>query len=516
MKAVMGKIVDVEEILAQTLSSTEIYGRFFFPEIFFSPFSNLHREITTAIDVGHQRLAIAAPRGFGKTSIIVNGFMSKRILFNLSKYIVYITGSSDLAISQTENLKRELLANELVREVFGRIDANYDEEFKESFSKKSWVSSFGTKVLPRGAGQQVRGILHNFNGKNHRPDLIIFDDLEDKELIQSEEQRRKLREWFYSDPLKCVSAYDKDYIFIYIDTIKHEDSLLEMLLNDPSWHGIRLDICDDEFNTLDPTYMTSEEIRAEYEEHKRQGLEDVFFRERRSIPISTIDRAFKGGYFRYYDEMGDYLKIGDEKISEKEMVNVIIADPAKTSKLESADSAIVCVGVHRSSQKLFVRQVRSGKFTPSDFYDNLFEMVNWFRAPIFGVEVTGLEDFISQPIRNIMQMKGIISTFLELKARQGHAEKGKVLRIRELVPYYERGLIFHNKPQTQKLETQLLSFPRSKYWDVMDALAYINQIIDREEGRLLFEPMDFEPDPDESEFDELDNDPALSFAGICP
>lgn len=514
---------DVQDILAQCLNSTEMYCTFFFPEIFYSPFSSLHRAITDAIDSGHRKIAIAASRGLGKTSIIMNGLVAKAISFDLYKYIVYITGSADLAIAQTENLKSELLSNEIITSIFGRIDSHYDDDSPKEFGKKSYVTSNGIKVLPRGAGQQVRGISHSYKGKKYRPGLIIFDDLEDKELIQSSDQRKKLKEWFYSDPLKCVSAYDDNYTFIYIDTIKHEDSLLEQLLQNPDWHGIRLDICDDEFNTLDPLYMTTDEIKAEYEEHKREGLEDVFFRERRSIPMSTKDQSFKPEYFKYYEEYGDELiiktvgeEIEIERIPTRELVNVVICDPAKTDKMESADSAVVGIGVHRSSQKIFIRQIVSGKFKPDTLYSHLFQMIRYLNAYIFGVEVTGLEDFISQPIKNLMQIERIYATFIELKARRGHDEKGKILRIRELVPYYQRGFVYHNKPQCGKLETQLLSFPRSKTWDVMDATAYINEIIDREEGRLLFEPPDMDDQDVEKEYEELDNEPAIMYSGHCP
>ena len=59
------------------------------------------------------------------------------------------------------------------------------------------------------------------------------------------------------------------------------------------------------------------------------------------------------------------------------------------------------------------------------------------------------------------------------------------------------------------LEQQLLSFPRSKYWDIMDGFAYITYIMDKH--AVYFDPTDNlgEPEPDDSEFDELEDDDML-------
>ena len=53
----------------------------------------------------------------------------------------------------------------------------------------------------------------------------------------------------------------------------------------------------------------------------------------------------------------------------------------------------------------------------------------------------------------------------------------------------------------KKLEQQLLMFPRSALWDLMDAEAYIIEML--ELGERYFSPKE-DPDDIESEFSELD------------
>ena len=218
---------EIEDILTECCRSTSFYSQFFHPEIFFAPNALLNQMIDI-IDSGAPRIAIAAPRGLGKTTTLKYGVVGRKILFRMVRYVVYITNSGDNAITHTEGIKAELLSNETVRKFFGPINAKSLESanLDDRFSKKSWVTNGGTLVLPRGWRQQVRGLVY---GKN-RPDLIIIDDYEDKDEIQNDEIRAKMKERFLSDVMKCISRYDKNYQFIYVDTLKHEDSLLQDLL----------------------------------------------------------------------------------------------------------------------------------------------------------------------------------------------------------------------------------------------------------------------------------------------
>jgi len=68
---------------------------------------------------------------------------------------------------------------------------------------------------------------------------------------------------------------------------------------------------------------------------------------------------------------------------------------------------------------------------------------------------------------------------VELHARGGVGESGKVARVRSLIPFYRQGAIWHNSANSGGLEAQLLSFPRSKRWDIMDAAAYFIELFEK-------------------------------------
>jgi predicted phage terminase large subunit-like protein len=439
-------------------------AKVFFPERFYRDFDPIHHEIFNLIDNStSQLIAIAAPRGIGKTSINNLVLPAKSTLFQDKRYIVPVSASATAATMQSENLKYELTNNP-------EIVARYGDISTSVFSKEQYVVSVGsheTCIMPRGAGQQIRGMLF----RNSRPDLIIIDDLEDPEQVQSEEQRRKLKQWFYADLMGCVDRGRKDWKIIYLGTILSENALLEEILEDPDWDSVRLEICDDDFNTKAPNVMSSEEVRALADSYRRKGLIDVFMREYRNLPISKEDAAFKQEYFKYYDE-------GEANLTRSPYVeNLVIVDPAKTAKMESADSAIVCVGFNNQNGGIYVRDIVSGKFHPDELYEQVGDMVKRYNCRVLGVEVTGIGEYISYPIVDYLIRKKIYVEFVALHAKGGKQEKGKIERIRSLVPLYRQGIIFHNKNVTGKLEQQLLSFPRSKLWDVMDALGYLTEML---------------------------------------
>jgi len=366
-------------------------------------------------------------------------------------------------------------------------------------------------------------------GKNwmgNRPGLIVIDDLETKELVRSDEQREKLSEWFFSDLMKTESKYDEPAEFIYIDTIKHENCLLQELIDSSDWIKVDapdgvLSICDENFNTYDENYMTTEQIKLEYAQHKEKGKTDLFYMEYMNIPISLKDAIFKESYFKYYNEMGSYLLIRNvaesvhnmnnmknniteltERIPLKELTTVVIVDPARTVKLESAESAVVTISIHRKSKKIIIRDPWADKVKPDALYDQIFHHILMYNARFLAVEVTGLHEFISQPIKGEMKIRGIYPTYIELNAKGD-----KDARIAAgLGPHYRQGYVYHNPTNCIALENQLKWHPKSKRKDIIDASAYISWIIDH--FYLYFDPDDDEDGEDE--FYELADEELLT------
>jgi hypothetical protein len=507
---------ETKYILAECYKSVKSFGKVFFPELFYAPFSPLHDQIFDLIDSGAPRIAIAAPRGLGKTTI-ARTVAARGILYKDCHFIPYVSNSATLAEMQTENLKSDLRTAKNIRDLFGDIkisdivDESGETLGSDTFSKLSWVAYGSTLILPRGQGQQIRGL----NWLSHRPDLMIIDDLEKKEELQNEDLRLKLKRWFYGDLMKCIDRYSKKFQFIYIDTLKHEDSLLQELLDSSDWESLCLELCDDTLESNAPSYMTTDEIKAEFKAHEEKGQAEVFHMEYRNKVTGGSFNSFKKEYFKHYNE-DEIQGIANE------LETIVIYDPAKTVNPLSAETGIIGVSLHAKTARIFIRDAISDKLHPDDQYASAFDMADKLNAKVVGIEVTGLNEFITKPFRDFMMSRGTFYEIVELKARGGSGRvESKPQRIKSLIPYYRQGNIYHNITCCAKLEGQLLSFPFSKLWDLMDAEAYLVEMFSL--GNRDFAPQNFKDgkseDPDEDEYAELEAsyEPALDWGRqICP
>ena len=101
-----------------------------------------------------------------------------------------------------------------------------------------------------------------------------------------------------------------------------------------------------------------------------------------------------------------------------------------------------------------------------------------------GIEKTGSGEYAVWPLQNYIRMNGLGYEIIELNAKRGpsqyvplgSSQHGKDARISAaLVPIYRQGLVYHNQnhPLMGTYEVQLVTFPRSKRKDLIDAAAYM-------------------------------------------
>ena len=489
---------DILELIEPCTFSTAYTGLTLFEDHITRPFCPLHNEIFKLIDDQGKRLvAIAAPRGFGKTTLIGLVYIARLALFRFSPYIVYISATAAEAAQKVKTLARELESNPLIRELFGDVKGvKWAEE-------KGEIELIGPDGVPfcfiqaKGAGNQIRGLKW---GK-HRPSIFLVDDLESMEDAKSEEMRKKLKKWFFGDLLGAMDNSDASLSrIVLIGTIVHQDSLLANLidekheitvdgldddqttaLNREKFHTIRLEACDDKYESIWPEFISTEAIRAKADAYRQRGLLDTFFMEFRNIVIAGEAATFQQSMFRYYSEQSEeYL----EELKLGQVETVIIIDPAKTANTSSAFTAIIAVGFNAIKNKIYFRDCLNEKLTPDQIFVKAVEFAKLYKTSNIGIEVTGLNNFVTFPFQQYLATQAGYFNLVELKAI-----RDKELRVASLAPFYRMGCIYHNENLHVRgpLETQLLSFPYSKYWDVMDVFAYFIEMFDIGERSFTFQ-----------------------------
>ncbi|MEO5341656.1 MAG: phage terminase large subunit [Magnetococcus sp. MYC-9] len=175
------------------------------------------------------KLAIAAPRGEAKSTLVTQIFTLWCAVTGSRKYIPIIMDSQHQAAAMLEAIKAELESNTRLRLDFPTACGS-----GAVWKAGVMVTAGGTKIQAFGSGRRMRGLRHGC----HRPDMVICDDLENDVNVRSRIQRDRLEEWLRSTVLKLGSADDSMDVLV-VGTILHHDSLLSRLLHNPLWESIR-------------------------------------------------------------------------------------------------------------------------------------------------------------------------------------------------------------------------------------------------------------------------------------
>ena len=299
--------------------------------------------------------------------------------------------------------------------------------------------------------------------------------------------------------MNTVDVAKDDWRAIVFGTVLHKNSLLNDLLNDSTWPSIRLELCNDLYQSNWPERFTDERIKFLRDRAESQGQLDKFYREYRNLPIALENQAIKKHHFKYYEDRYTEKQLNESQDFE----SVILMDPAKTQNAGSANTAIVGVSINLKTQELLVRDVVIGKMSPDGLYDETAAMAQRINAIVIAPEVTSLHEYITHPLQDYFSRKGLYYEIIEVKPRQG---KTGMKRSGGLVPMYRQGLIYHNRIACSLLEERLLQWPQPEKWDEIDALAGI--IFVMEEGERYFDREEA-PEEIEKEYEQLQNEPAL-------
>ena len=171
------------------------------------------------------RRAIEAPRGHAKSTTFTFKDSIHAAVYAYKHYEIILSDSSEQAEGFLADIKTEFEENAALREDFGELEG------------KVWKSSViltanGVKIEAIGSGKKIRGRRH----KQWRPDLIVCDDLENDENVNTPEQRKKLRDWFYKAVSKAGDTYTD---IVYIGTLLHFDALLANVAKNPSYKAVK-------------------------------------------------------------------------------------------------------------------------------------------------------------------------------------------------------------------------------------------------------------------------------------
>lgn len=463
---------------------------------------------------GGCRWAIAAPRGFSKSSLISLIFPLWCIAYEKKKFIVIISATLGQAEDFLLDIKNELLNNErLIR----------DFPYACGKSERIWrtdeiITKNNVRVKALGTGSQVRG--RKFG--EYRIDLLIADDIENEEGVRSDVQRDHTRDWFNRSVL-FTGGHDEDYTLdvFMIGTIIGKDSLLNTILAPQEYP---------EFQTKryqavlrfspSPLWIDWENIyknrmdedrvihaRKFFEEHKKEMIrgskvlwhfgEDYYeLMCQKARDISAFQQEKQNSAIDPTKVLINYKDLHFERFSSDKIQQYLMnsikygaIDPATGKKSKAIDnSAIVTVAKHLKTGLIFVVEI-DVKSRPIDTQINdILEKHKKFRYQRFGVETNAFQIVVADNLRKLSRESGVYVPIKEIIQTTD-----KKLRFDSIVPLLKDGTIVFDKDKYENdsmynygiYELTTFTGENDRHDDVQDAISMAVKITIGTKFRLL-------------------------------
>ena len=467
--------------------SLEVFAQKYFPAIFTAPFCSLHKEIFASVEDiilrrRHRKnyYVRAAPRGHGKSQLISFLLVIWCICYKYKRNILLISDTLDQAKTFISAIKSELEDNAQIKADFGNLVSD------DKWSQDKIITSNRVQVYGRGAGQKLRG--NKFGAI--RPELVIIDDLENDEQVETEPQRQKLFNWFMK-ALIPVGSPTTD--FVYIGTVLHYESLLHKLLTLPAfsmWNRKKYQAVQhfsesplwDEWEQLmsdetDPD--AGEKAYNFYQAHRDEMLEGVkalwtssspdyyenmmelrfadpssFASEYQNEPIDPSTAEFLPEWFDFYYEL-------------PEIVGVYGACDPSLGKAKSDRAAIIWAGKDANGF-LYILEVTMGHFKPDALIELIIAGAMKYRSRLQAmvIETVQFQAMFKEEVAKRGLNAGVQIPIVEFDSKVE-----KQLRLRGLIPRIKNKYIKFRKDQ-MILVNEFLRFPKGSD-DGMDAVNMI-------------------------------------------
>jgi len=430
------------------------FFRTYLPHYFKLRFARFHYELVSllerrpTIDGGVLTpVVIGAPREFAKTTITSFGYCLHQFVFRKRHFIIIISDTQDLASDLTGYMYMELCYNERLIHDFGRL-------VRENWAVDDFVGLNDVRVKARGRGQRLRGLKH----KQHRPDLIVMDDIENDRSAESPQQVRALLNWITGAAYSAIDVGGN--LFIIGTALSRKSAMHTMLTSgeEPWCHWIRRTYraVTEEGESLWPEKFPLEVLE---EQRKQMGV-IAFNREKMNLPDDD-QGLFRSEWIRYY-EPEELLKVEAEGMQRKPLVVCGWFDPSIESGGSHDYKAIVTVGLDQEEGIYYVLDAFIKKVSIEQAILTAYRLGQVYHYLVFGVEDNVFQklllrefEALGKDLKQTLSYRGVTNLL------------PKETRIAGLSPLVERGKIRFRRHHSDQdlLVEQLLYFPTPRYHD---------------------------------------------------
>ncbi|MCP4591830.1 MAG: phage terminase large subunit, partial [bacterium] len=446
------------------------------------------------------RLAVAAPRGHAKSTIVSLAYVLWCVLYEHEKLVLLVSATAEQVVLLLKTIKDEIQQNSALLEDFPEICRPKGAPGQP----KPWRNNRimlpnGAMISAYGAGQGLRGAKN----ESHRPGLIIVDDIENSEQVIHEEQRHKLRQWFSGT---LLHAGHPGTNVVVVGTVLHHDSLLANLVNPKDgrgWTGLIYKAVEQPSDRPDLWETWSAIFRGKEEHEGQVGTDaaEAFFElnrdemlrgtrvlwperedyyalmvmreregrasfqaEKQNEPIDPEVCIFSEQNFHYWDdEYRDVESLLDAVGRNGHFFGA--CDPSLGHRTRRGDyTAIVILYRPAKSKIKYLIAADIAKWTPDQAIERIIQFAKMYRFSAFAVEGNQFQELMIGNLRRRVKETDVSLPVYNIKSRAN-----KQARIANLEPEITQGLIQLGR-RHQLLLDQLRQFPFAVHDDGPDAL----------------------------------------------
>lgn len=405
---------------------------------------------------------VVAFRGSGKSTIITTSYPIWAILGKQQKkFVLILCQTQSQAKQHMMNLRRELENNTILKNDLGP----FREESDEWGSSSLVFSQLNARITAASSEQSIRGLRHN----QHRPDLIICDDVEDMASTKTREGRNKTYQWLTAE---VIPTGDRDTRLVIVGNLLHEDSLLMRIKEDVKKE--RIDGIFKEFPIIrgkeilwPGKYPSMKDIENE---KRKAGNEFAWEREYMLHIVADEEQAIHREWIHYYDELPSGEK---DWQGYNKHIEVRIGVDLAISKRDTADyTAMVPAWLYGDGEELrmyILPKIVNRKMDFPETVDLCKVLDDSYhretdRHPIFVIEDVAYQKALPQQL----QSEGIMDV---RTTRPGNQDK----RTRLVLTAHavKSGKILFPREGCEELITQIVHFGVEAHDDLADAFANV-------------------------------------------
>ncbi len=416
-----------------------------------------------------ENLYVVAFRGSGKSTMVTTAYPIWAILGKQQKkFCLIFCQTRTQAKQHMMNIRSELEGNDLLKRDLGPFQEQSDEwgSYSLVFNKSN------ARITVASTEQSIRGIRHN----EHRPDLIICDDVEDVQSTKTREGRDKTYQWLYGE---VIPAGDRKTRLIAVGNLLHEDSLLMRIKDDIAnkrSKGVfkQYPLLDEDNICLWPGKYP--DIKDIEDEKMKVASEISWQREYLLRIIPSDDQVIYPEWIQYYDE----LPGTKHKAYRGTYAGVDLAISSK----DSADfTAIVSAHVYGRREKMKIYILPNPIVKKINFPDQVELMKNFKNTQMPRSQDTLFVESVAyqEALPQMLELHGI-------KAESVKPKGDKRTRLSLTSTSIKSGVIKFPRQGCEELIEQLVGFGVEKHDDIADAFSLlINSTLDKHsnEGTIL-------------------------------